>query len=105
MTFICVLKLYGIVNILKQTAESDQEANKVFNKNRSKYNICGQYSLLTIGLATTWDSYYFLFHLYEAMDKEVFLKTFKNLKNKDSLDFVSFFHNSSLLVFYLGLYF
>ena len=30
MTFICVLKLYGIVNILKQTAESDQEANKVY---------------------------------------------------------------------------
>lgn len=32
MTSICVLKLYGVVNILKQTAESDQEANKVFYK-------------------------------------------------------------------------
>jgi len=26
---------------------------------------------LTIGLTTTWDTYLFLFHLYEAMDKEV----------------------------------
>ncbi len=29
MTFLCVIKLYGIINILKRVAESDQESNKV----------------------------------------------------------------------------
>ena len=29
MTLICVAKLYGIIHILKQAGESDQESNKV----------------------------------------------------------------------------
>ena len=71
MTFLCVIKLYGIINILKGVAESDQEANKV-NRKLEVFSLnFFQYSILTIGLTTTWDTYFFLFHLYEAMDKEV----------------------------------
>lgn len=29
MTFICVFKLYGVVNILKRAADSDEDSNKV----------------------------------------------------------------------------
>lgn len=56
MTFICVIKLYGIIQILKLINESSQNANKI--------------SILTIGMATGWDTYLFLFHLYEAMDND-----------------------------------